>query len=629
MKNTREVRTMKKQSEKRAETKANLRFTLHLLKQTDKSAFFLIPLSALFTYAAQVVAVWLSARMTALIAAGAPAAEIMRTAALLAVSVFVLSLICKALTEFFYQNALNRLAFSENKILSEALTGKDYALLEKPDFQDTLKSYQTFLQNNGGALGAFYLGLQSITNGAFGMIFALVTIAPAVKGLLTFDNSTFRSSWYFALVVLAAVAVCAVASALVSDRNAKRQIRLEDFYQDSYAKFLYWMNFPEQYKPGKDIRLYNSQNMVLRECQEGLADKEVEHQARRKKELAPMMGGMGALQGVITGIVYVFVAVRAFDGALTADELVKVIGCVPIILSALAELGNLPYLFDYALARIGYLRKVYEYPTERHMGTLPVEKRSDNQYDIEFKHVSFKYPGTDTYALKDVSLKLKIGEHLAFVGHNGSGKSTFIKLLCRLYDPDEGEITLNGIDIRKYDIDEYMSLFGVVFQDFSLFSVPLSQNVTTSVDFDRAKLLDCLDKAGIGERVQELPHKEDTVLYKDFDEDGVEISGGEAQKLAIARALYRDAPFVVLDEPTAALDPISEFEIYRRFNSFTDGKTAIYISHRLSSCRFCDKIIVFQEGQIVQQGSHETLLAQDGEYSALWNAQAKYYVTAE
>ena len=369
--------------------------------------------------------------------------------------------------------------------------------------------------------------------------------------------------------------------------------------------------------------------MVLREYQESFADEQMNYRRYFNKELIPYNLVMGAMQGVITAAVYVFVAVRAFGGALPADELVKIIGCVPIITSSLMELGQLPYLINSTLANIGYLRKVYEYPTERHMGTLPVEKRNDNQYDIEFKHVSFKYPGTDAYALKDVSLKLKIGEHLAFVGHNGSGKSTFIKLLCRLYDPTEGEITLNGIDIRKYDIDEYMSLFGVVFQDFSLFSVPLSQNVTTSVEFDRKKLLDVLDKAGIGERVQQLPHKEDTVLYKDFDEDGVEISGGEAQKLAIARALYRDAPFVVLDEPTAALDPISEFEIYRRFNNFTDGKTAIYISHRLSSCRFCDKIIVFQEGQIVQQGSHETLLAQGGAYSALWHAQAKYYVTAE
>lgn len=322
-----------------------------------------------------------------------------------------------------------------------------------------------------------------------------------------------------------------------------------------------------------------------------------------------------------------FVAVKAWGGMLAADDLVRFVGSVPMLTAAIGQMGMIPFIINWGLANIGYLRKVYEYPDEMYKGTLPTEKRDDNQYDIEFKNVSFKYPGSEEYALRNVSLKLKIGEHLAFVGHNGSGKSTFIKLLCRLYDPTEGEILLNGIDIKKYNMTEYMALFGVVFQDFSLFSVPLSQNVTTSMEFDRARLRLCLDRAGIAARVQELKYKEDTVLYKDFDDEGVEISGGEAQKLAIARALYRDAPFVVLDEPTAALDPVSEFEIYRRFNSFTDGKTAVYISHRLSSCRFCDKIVVFDKGQIVQTGSHETLLAdENGQYNALWNAQAKYYI---
>ncbi len=619
---------MKKQTKKPSEARLNFRFAIQLLKKTDKSAFFLIVISAFFTYASQITAVWLSARMTALISAGAPAVEIMKIAAALTGSVFALSLIFKA-SELAYQKSFEMFRFTEHKILSEILTGKDYALLEKPDFQEALHFYQTRMENNGGAFSSFYYGIQQIVNGVFGMIFSLATIAPAVRSLLRFDNSTFISSWHFALIMLLCVILCGATTAVVSGQSSKKVIRLEGFFVDIFAKFTYWLNFPTRYRMGKDIRLYGSQAMVLREYQESFADEQINYRRYFNKELIPYNLVMGAMQGVITAAVYVFVAVRAFSGALTADELVKIIGCVPIITSSLMELGQLPYLVNSTLANIGYLRKVYEYPTERHMGTLPVEKRNDNQYDIEFKHVSFKYPGTDTYALKDVSLKLKIGEHLAFVGHNGSGKSTFIKLLCRLYDPTEGEITLNGIDIRKYDIHEYMSLFGVVFQDFSLFSVPLSQNVTTSVEFDRKKLLDVLDKAGIGERVQQLPHKEDTVLYKDFDEDGVEISGGEAQKLAIARALYRDAPFVVLDEPTAALDPISEFEIYRRFNSFTDGKTAIYISHRLSSCRFCDKIIVFQEGQIVQQGSHETLLAQGGAYSALWHAQAKYYVTAE
>lgn len=620
---------MKKRSEKKpSEMGLNLRFAIRMMKKTDKSAFFLILISAFFTYASQITAVWLSAHMTALISAGAPAVEIMKIAVALAGSVFALTMISRTV-ELAYDKSFEMFRFAEHKILSDAVTGKDYALLEKPEFQETLHFYQTVMENNGGVFQAVHMGIRTMVTGVFGMIFSLVTIAPTVQRLLRFDSSSFISSWYFALVILLIVTACAVFTTLLSNRHSRKTLRLNEAFYAFFEKLTYWLDFPTRYKSGKDIRLYDSKNLVLREYQEHFADEQENYRKYYNKELSPGLLCMGAMQGVITAAVYVFVAIRAFGGALTADDLVKIIGCVPIITGSIMELGQLPIFINYALAHIGYLRKICEYPTERHMGTLPVEKRNDNQYDIAFKHVSFKYPGTDAYALKDVSLKLKIGEHLAFVGHNGSGKSTFIKLLCRLYDPDEGEITLNGIDIRKYDIDEYMSLFGVVFQDFSLFSVPLSQNVTTSMDFDRTKLLACLDRAGIGARVQELKHKEDTVLYKDFDEDGVEISGGEAQKLAIARALYRDAPFVVLDEPTAALDPISEFEIYRRFNSFTDGKTAIYISHRLSSCRFCDKIIVFQGGQIVQQGGHEALLAQGGAYGALWNAQAKYYITAE
>ena len=205
-----------------------------------------------------------------------------------------------------------------------------------------------------------------------------------------------------------------------------------------------------------------------------------------------------------------------------------------------------------------------------------------------------------------------------------------IKLLCRLYDPTEGEITLNGIDIRKYDYQEYMRLFSVVFQDFKLFALPLGQNVAASTEVDADRAEECLVKSGFSERLRELPLGLDTCLYKDFDADGVSISGGEAQKIALARALYKDAPFIVLDEPTAALDPIAEFEVYSRFNEIIEDKTTVFISHRLSSCRFCDDIAVFHEGRLVQRGSHQQLLAdKDGKYAELWNAQAQYYVAAE
>lgn len=208
----------------------------------------------------------------------------------------------------------------------------------------------------------------------------------------------------------------------------------------------------------------------------------------------------------------------------------------------------------------------------------------------------------------------------------GSGKTTFIKLLCRLYDPTEGEILLNGIDIRKYNYREYMDIFSVVFQDFKLFSLKLGQNVASRVDYNKEKVMECLDKAGFSEKLLEMTEGMETYLYKDYDDNGIDVSGGEAQKIAIARALYKDAPFIILDEPTAALDPIAEAEIYGKFNEIAGDKTAIYISHRLSSCKFCDEIAVFHEGAVIQQGSHATLVADEkGKYYELWNAQAQYY----
>ncbi len=259
-------------------------------------------------------------------------------------------------------------------------------------------------------------------------------------------------------------------------------------------------------------------------------------------------------------------------------------------------------------------------------GTLTVEKRDDNDYQVEFCDVSFRYPNTESYALSHVSIKFKLGEKMAIVGENGSGKTTFIKLLCRLYDPCEGEILLNGVNIQKYDYEEYMSIFSVVFQDFSLFSFKLGEVVASDRKFNESKVKACLEKVNFGGRYDRLEKGADTYLYKDYDKDGIEISGGEAQKLALARALYKDAPFILLDEPTAALDPISEYEVYSNFNNISGDKTVVYISHRLASCRFCDKIVVFDKGEIVQIGTHEKLLQKkDGKYGELWHAQAVYY----
>ena len=322
---------------------------------------------------------------------------------------------------------------------------------------------------------------------------------------------------------------------------------------------------------------------------------------------------------------------KALFGAFGVGSIIQYAGSLLQLSEGVSQvMGEFAFLDANTRALAEYFAFL-DLPNVKYQGTLPVEKRAfcdsgDNEYEIEFRNVSFRYPSAEKDALRNVSMKLRIGERLAVVGMNGSGKTTFIKLLCRLYDPTEGEILLNGVDIKKYNYDEYMSIFSVVFQDFKLFSFSLAQNVAASVNYDRNKVEQCLGEAGFGERLRRLPEGVDTCLYRDFDERGVEISGGEAQKIALARALYKDAPFIVLDEPTAALDPVAEAEVYSKFNEIVRDKTAIYISHRLSSCRFCDDIIVFDDGQIVQRGSHDALVADEsGKYRELWYAQAQYY----
>ena len=407
----------------------------------------------------------------------------------------------------------------------------------------------------------------------------------------------------------------------------------------------YWVNSTEKYRKsqrienvfmdyafsqvehGEDIRLYDQQDIIQYYASQNQMfgkDSDLCKAARGPMGLWSVMAEI--LLGLFTLLVYLFVAIKAYAGAFGIGEVTRYIGSLTMLAHGFERLffalggmiNNAPFLST--------ISTFMDLPSSMYKGTLTTEKRSDRQYDIEFRNVSFHYPNSEAWALRNFSLKFKTGTRLAVVGMNGSGKTTMIKLLCRLYDPTEGEILLNGIDIRKYKYDDYLKLFSVVFQDYQLLSFPLAQNVAASAKYDSDRIRDALDKAGFTERLSELPEGLDTPLYREFDEKGVEISGGEAQKIAIARALYKNAPFIVLDEPTAALDPKAEAEIYGQLNEIVEDRTAIFISHRLSSCRFCDEIAVFDEGQLVQKGTHEELLADEsGKYHELWTSQAKHY----
>ncbi len=393
--------------------------------------------------------------------------------------------------------------------------------------------------------------------------------------------------------------------------------------------FRFWALLWEKKERSCDIRMYH-QDTLAKVYWNGDSsfgvDGSIGKLARGKMGV---YAGLG--QGItapLIGLIYLFVCLKAWGGAFAVGSVTQYVGAV----TALAvNIHGLSYMIGLMKTNTLYLNQTYEFldiPNAMYQGSLTTEKRSDRQYEVEFRNVSFRYPGSELWALKQVSLRFKVGKRLAIVGENGSGKTTFIKLLCRLYDPQEGQILLNGIDIRKYNYRDYMDIFSVVFQDFQLISQSLGSNVAGSREYDHGRVEKALIDAGFGERLASMPQGLDTQLYKDFGENGVEVSGGEAQKIAIARALYKDAPFIILDEPTAALDPLAEAEIYEKFDRIAGDKTAIYISHRLSSCKFCDEIAVFHDGAVIQQGSHEELLEEKkGKYAELWNAQAQYYTT--
>lgn len=457
---------------------------------------------------------------------------------------------------------------------------------------------------------------------------------------LTITVSALLLSWQVFLPVkgegffwgTAAVLLLIAGSVAYSLRSEKELYRIKENSLEQlasqYRMSNYLADYAGEHKAAKDIRLYGQQKMIKSRYEENgrtiwrLLGKEMKMQA-----MAFGIRGMYA-QGV-SCLAYLVVGARALAGVFGVGSVVQYVGALTRLSEGIRVMVYSvqhikmqgPHCQEY-LDFIGEGGDAHKYIHEQD-GNRSVDENGQ-EYTIVFDHVSFCYPGTQDMVLKDICLTMKRGEHFAIVGMNGSGKTTFIKLLCRLYRPTRGQILLNGVDIGEYGYEEYQQLFSVVFQDFCLMALPLGENVAAGAKYEQERVWECLEKAGAGEWAKGLPKALEQPLYR-VDQDGVNVSGGEAQKIAIARALYKDAPFVVLDEPTAALDPLAEAEIYSRFRELTQGKGAVYISHRLSSCRFCDTIAVFHGGKLVELGSHEQLLEENGKYAELWEAQAQYY----
>ena len=601
-----------------------------LLDKYAPQMYLCIALCAVATAVTPYVTVFLSARIIDELA-GARRPEVLWRWVVAAVAATgALSLLSAALG-WWRTTRTNAFGISRYRIYSDKQMDMDYADLEKQSTRDLLAQIKQndwwmglgltkipYLFENIVKNGAGIAGAVALTVGLF------LTRVPESAGALTMlDGPVGILALAVAVTIPTVLGPWLGGKVLQYDQGETmaEQARLGNRIFSTFG-------FPanEQHRQ-LDIRMYR-QHAIARHYMK--QNKVFSADGPMAKLHAGKVGLMSAasagMSALSTGAVYLYVCLKAWAGAFAVGMATQYIGAVTALtgnvrglLSDLSELRH----------NAAYLRLAFEFldiPNAMYQGSLTTEKRSDRQYDVEFRDVSFQYPGSDNWALRHVSVKFKVGSRLAVVGENGSGKTTFIKLLCRLYDPQEGQILLNGIDIRKYNYRDYMDVFSVVFQDFQLLSQPLGANVAGRADYDRARVLRSLTDAGFGERLASLPGGLDAQLYRDFDGEGMMISGGEAQKIAIARALYKDSPFIILDEPTAALDPLAEAEIYAQFNEISGDKTAIYISHRLSSCRFCDEILVFDDGRIVQQGDHDGLLGdRKGKYLQLWHAQAQYY----
>ena len=512
--------------------------------------------------------------------------------------------------------------------ISEKILTADFEYIDSPRLHNLRQKFLEYDNMSGTVyqisfeINKFFSAILDV---AVSVTLSVALFKPAVGLAADAFTRTVNSPYW--VILMAFMIVCLI---LIQKRESKKVGELQMIVMNkgmSINRIGHYMQYDlcGDYKHGKDLRMYNMDKLVEKFTDTfvySIKEFLTEFNNNRVKQLSAGT----VVNGIFIGLIYMLVVLKAFISAITIGSIMKFVGAIQRLSTGISNLLVGISELRVSSQFLDFIHQLLELPDIKYHGTIPVEKREDHEYEIEFKNVSFKYPVTEEYVLKNVSLKLTIGERLAVVGMNGAGKTTFIKLLSRLYDPNEGEILLNGINIKKYDYEEYLSLFSVVFQDFQLFSFEMGQNVASDTKLDENKALECLNKAGLEEKMKKLPKGIHTMLNKDFDKNGVDFSGGELQKMAIARALYKDAPIIILDEPTASLDPISEFEIYTKFDHLVGDKTAIYISHRLSSCRFCHDIIVFHEGQIIQRGSHEELVEDmKGKYFELWNAQAQYY----
>lgn len=453
---------------------------------------------------------------------------------------------------------------------------------------------------------------------------SLLGLFISLLGIFTYGSViVIVSPWILAFLILSAFITY-----LISRWQRNYIEKNKDNWVNIDRKIGYLQSFSQKFDHAKDIRIYG----MFKWLSDMLSGFQKDRLVWTKKVSCRSLGGtcMNALLSLIrNGAAYSILIVLVFNNEISAGDFVFYFGAITGFSVWLNGIGNKVNDITHKSIKIGYYREYFEIEEKYNHGKgYPLPTVQELPVDIELKNVSFKYPSADgeKYALKNISLKINKGEKIAIVGANGAGKTTLVKLICGFYYPSDGEIELNGHAIAEYNIEEYYSLFSAVFQDIHLLPVTIAEFVSSSEnEIDRNLVMFVLTQAGLVDKIKSLPKGIDSRLMKGVFDDSIEMSGGEKQKLMLARALYKDAPVIVLDEPTAALDPIAENELYLKYNELTMNKTSVYISHRLASTRFCNRIVYLENGEIVECGTHDELMKLGGKYAYMFELQSHYY----
>lgn len=519
----------------------------------------------------------------------------------------VISTTCYNSFEFEYRKTEG---YVEKKRMDK-LFHTDFKNMESPDFLDYAQRAKTALNRGKGFHGVLYQSRNFIAQGT------LMILSAALIGIQN-------------ILMMIIFIVISFGIVKISSFFTKRdKIKFSDAMAPTWRKMNYLESTTKNFDFAKDIRLFNMSNAFFNQLS-GVNETYKELNRKHHNRMVLWEVSLGSVLIVQKILMYTWLVYNVVTGAYQISDFVLYVGLVSTFH---ASVGYVNWIYSDMRTNslmINDYRNFVDWKEDRetadekdgHITEINLDK-----FEFRFENVSFKYPGHDNYVLKNVNLTIKNGAKLAVVGVNGAGKTTFIKLMMKLYEPSEGRILLNDVDIKEYNREEYFKLFSPVFQNVECFAMPIYQNISFAEEdkTDMNKINEVLEQSGLSEKINSYEKGIHTNLLKIFDKEGIDLSGGEKQRLAMARALYKDGKVVILDEPTAALDALAEDRMYREFENMIHGKTAVFISHRLGSTRFCDKIAMFEDGTIVEEGTHEELMAKNGKYAYMFGIQSQYY----